>query len=105
MAGRRRHRQERHHLATEHSDRGGLHHATRPTRAGPRRQHQPLSYQGTLIDDIAVRFEEDASSKRRPRAARRWLNKVLTPTKVRASSREVRWVAFLADLERRAAVL
>ena len=30
---------------------------------------KPLSYQGSLIDNIAVRFEEGASSMPRPRAA------------------------------------
>jgi aminopeptidase len=32
---------------------------------------KPLSYQGTLIDDIAVRFEDGRSSRPRPRAARK----------------------------------
>ena len=31
---------------------------------------KPLSYQGTLIDEIAVRFEAAASSRRRLAAAR-----------------------------------
>ena len=38
---------------------------------GQVRSTKPLSYQGTLIEDIAVRFEAGPSSKPRHRAARR----------------------------------
>jgi aminopeptidase len=49
--------QERHHLQPEHPDRGGLHHAARARVDGHVRSTKPLSHQGTLIDNIEVRFE------------------------------------------------
>ena len=77
MDGRRVHRQERHHLQPEHPDRGSLHHAACKARRGPCAATKPLSYQGTLIDDISVRFEGGRIVEAKASKGEDVLNKVL----------------------------
>ena len=67
---------------------------------------KPLSYQGTLIDNIAVRFEEGRIVEAKASRGEEVLNKVLdTDEGARAAGRSGAGAAFLADLEKRAAVL
>ena len=67
---------------------------------------KPLSYQGTLIDNIAVRFEEGRIVEAKASRGEEVLNKVLdTDEGARAARRGGAGAAFLADLEKRAVVL
>ena len=67
---------------------------------------KPLSYQGTLIDNIAVRFEEGRIVDAKASRGEEVLKKVLdTDEGARASRRSGAGAAFLADLEKRIAVL
>ena len=77
MGGRRLDRQERHHLQRQHPDRGSLHHAACRRVSGHVVSSKPLSYQGTLIDDIAVRFEEGRIVEAKASRGEEVLNKVL----------------------------
>ena len=77
MARRRLDGQERHRLQPEHPDRGSVHHAACAPRRGPCRSTKPLSYQGTLIDDIEVRFEGGRIVEAKASQGEEVLNKVL----------------------------
>ena len=67
---------------------------------------KPLSYQGTLIDNIAVRFEEGRIVEAKASRGEEVLNKVLdTDEGARAARRSGAGAAFLADLEKRIVVL
>ena len=67
---------------------------------------KPLSYQGTLIDNIAVRFEEGRIVEARASRGEEVLKKVLdTDEGRRAPRRSGAGAAFVADLEKRIAVL
>ena len=88
----------------------------RPRKSSPRRiagasagmssRSKPLSYQGTLIDNIAVRFEEGRIVEAKASRGEEVLKKVLdTDEGARAPRRSGAGAAFLADLEKRAVVL
>ena len=67
---------------------------------------KPLSYQGTLIDNIAVRFEEGRIVEAKASRGEEVLKKVLdTDEGARAARRGGAGAAFLADLQERAVVL
>jgi aminopeptidase len=77
MAWRRLDGQERDHLQSEHSDRRGVHHAACLRVEGHVSSTKPLSHQGTLIDNIRVRFEGGRIVEAKASRGEEVLNKVL----------------------------
>lgn len=77
MAWRGDDREERHRLQRQHPNRGGLHDAAQGACLGTRHLDRPLSYQGTLIDGIQVRFEEGRIVEAKARRGEEVLRKVL----------------------------
>ena len=107
MEGRRLDRQERHHLQPQHPDRGSVHHAAcEARRAATCVSTKPLSYQGTLIDDIAVRFEEGRIVEAKAARGEEVLQQGARHRRGRAPARRSgAGAAFIADLEERTVVL